>query len=107
MRDFRTFTSRRIREQLEQQRHYGFLHIIENAAGNLPDQQYRLWTEDYHPIALTSEKWFNQKLTYMHDNPVRKGFVEKPEAWKYSSARNWLLNDHCIIKIMKLDSEYT
>ena len=58
-------------------------------------------------IALKSGKWFNQKLQYIHANPVRKGFVEKPEAWKYSSARNWLLNDHGIIKIMKLDSEYT
>jgi hypothetical protein len=33
----------------------------------------------------------------MHDNPVRKGFVEKPKHWKYSRARNWLLDDDSVI----------
>jgi putative transposase len=28
-------------------------------------------------------------LKYVHDNPVVAGFVEKPEDWKYSSARNF------------------
>ena len=27
-----------------------------------------------------------QKLDYIHDNPVRAGFVEKEEDWLYSSA---------------------
>jgi len=44
--------------------------------------------------SLYSEKWFYQKLNYLHENPVRKGFVTKPEDWKYSSAKNWLLDDH-------------
>jgi hypothetical protein len=29
----------------------------------------------------------------------RKGFVELPEHWKYSSARNWILGDDRIIEI--------
>ena len=37
----------------------------------------------------------------MHENPVRKGFVELPEHWKYSSARNWMLHDDSIIRIDK------
>ena len=40
-------------------------------------------------------------MRYIHNNPVRMGFVELPEHWKYSSARNWLLNDDSIIKIDK------
>jgi len=40
----------------------------------------------------------------MPENPVRKGFVESPEDWKYSSARNWLNDDNNIIEISKLDS---
>ena len=30
-----------------------------------------------------------QKLEYAHYNPVRRGFVDKPEDWRYSSARNY------------------
>jgi len=37
----------------------------------------------------------------MHSNPIRKGFVDIPEYWKYSSVRNWFFNDESIIKIDK------
>ena len=29
-----------------------------------------------------------QKLEYIHLNPVKPGFVDEPEHWRYSSARN-------------------
>jgi putative transposase len=101
MRDFRTFTSRRIREELETDKREVFLQVFEKSAGKLDKQQYRVWTDDYHPVAIKSNHWLQQKLNYTHHNPVRKGFVEKPEYWKYSSARNWLLNDDSIISIDK------
>jgi hypothetical protein len=47
------------------------------------------------------EKLF-QKIEYVHHNPVRKGFVEAPEHWVYSSARNYITNDASIIEIQKL-----
>ena len=28
-------------------------------------------------------------MDYLHNNPVMAGFVEKPEDWLYSSARNY------------------
>jgi len=31
-----------------------------------------------------------QKLKYIHYNPVRIGLVDRPEDWRYSSARNYL-----------------
>ena len=61
----------------------------------------KIWKDDYHPVALLSEKWFNEKMDYLHYNPVRKGFVEKPEHWKYSSAGNWILDDESIISLNK------
>jgi putative transposase len=59
----------------------------------------KVWQDEYHPEAIYSEKWFHQKLSYLHDNPVRKGFVSRCEDWKYSSARNWLLDDHSLIQL--------
>ena len=37
--------------------------------------------------------FFEQKLIYIHNNPVRAGFVEFPENWIHSSARSWLLGE--------------
>ncbi len=30
-----------------------------------------------------------QKVNYIHENPVKRGYVELPEHWRYSSARNY------------------
>jgi putative transposase len=30
-----------------------------------------------------------QKIEYIHHNPVRCGYVDEPEHWRYSSARNY------------------
>jgi len=33
--------------------------------------------------------WNDQKLEYMHNNPVEAGFVREPEQYEYSSAGNY------------------
>jgi len=30
-----------------------------------------------------------QKLEYIHNNPVARGYVDDPVHWRYSSARNY------------------
>jgi hypothetical protein len=57
----------------------------------------------YFPIILHFAEVFVNNPGYMHYNPVRKEFVERPDQWKYSSARNWLLDDHGFIEIQKLN----
>ena len=99
MRDFRHYTSSHIRKLLESDQRHGFLKIMQKAASILPGQTVKVWKDDFHPVTLFSEKWFYQKLEYLHENPVRKGFVEYAEHWKYSSARNWEKNDDRVIRI--------
>jgi REP element-mobilizing transposase RayT len=64
--------------------------------------QHRVWQAGYHPAAIVSRAFFDQKLEYIHYNPVKKGFVEKPEDWKYSSARSYLLEDDRLIEIDRI-----
>ena len=35
------------------------------------------------------QKFIEQKLEYIHNNPVRAELVDKPEEYRYSSARNY------------------
>jgi len=30
-----------------------------------------------------------QKIEYIHNNPVRRGYVDEPQHWRYSSASNY------------------
>ncbi len=48
---------------------------------------------------IRNEKMFWAKLHYIHLNPVKAGIVSKPEEYKYSSARNYINNDHSVIRV--------
>ena len=60
---------------------------------------YQVWQEGIHPKLITSVEMLTQKIEYIHHNPVKRGLVELPEHWLHSSARNYILEDHSLIKI--------
>jgi len=39
------------------------------------------------------EKEFNERLEYMHLNPVKKGLVKRPGDWRCSSYDNFALDE--------------
>ena len=47
---------------------------------------YQFWRHDNHPIELWSRHVIDQKINYIHNNPVVAGFVFRPEQYVYSSA---------------------
>jgi len=49
---------------------------------------YQFWQHHNHPIELWSTPVIKRKLHYIHNNPVKAGFVTDPVHWKWSSARN-------------------
>ncbi len=51
-------------------------------------KKYKVWQDGLHPIELAyhDNNWIDQKLTYIHANPVKAGFVSEPEHYLYSSA---------------------
>lgn len=64
---------------------------------------FQLWQQDNHPIALITEKMLLQKLDYMHNNPVKAGFVDDAKAWLYSSARDDEGGEGLLKSLTKLD----
>ena len=44
------------------------------------------WQKTSHPVELWSNKMINQKLNYIHMNPVKAGIVLEPQHYLYSSA---------------------
>lgn len=63
---------------------------------------YQVWQEGSHPQLIFSDGMLIQKIEYIHNNPVKRGLVDRPEHWRYSSARNYFLDDHSLIQIEKL-----
>ncbi|MEI8381406.1 MAG: hypothetical protein WCJ09_14860 [Planctomycetota bacterium] len=82
--DFRKFTGRRLADYCKDHLPDCFTQVLKAAAPE--DRERRVWQPTRHPVALTSECMWRQKLDYMHDNPRRKGLVRRASDWRYSSA---------------------
>ena len=59
------------------------------ASKNNNNKNYQFWLQDNKPIEVWSNNVIDQKLDYIHNNPAEAGFVEHPEDYLYSSARNY------------------
>ena len=51
-----------------------------------------IWKTDSLIVDLYSKKVFEQKLDYIHNNPVVAGISDLPEEYKYSSASYYIIN---------------
>ncbi len=47
---------------------------------------YQFWRHDNKPVELWSNHVIFQKIRYIHENPVKQGYVFRPEGYVYSSA---------------------
>jgi REP element-mobilizing transposase RayT len=53
------------------------------------DSEYQCWEEGSKPKQIDGDVMMLQKLEYIHNNPVKRGYVDDPVHWRYSSARNY------------------
>lgn len=51
---------------------------------------YQFREECNHPKPIGDEALTRQQLNYIHHNPVKRGYVDIPEHWRYSRVRNYL-----------------
>lgn len=60
--------------------------FLEEFLVNKKDRNYQFWKRDSIQVDLYSEKFFRQKLQYIHDNPIKAGLCSMPEEYLYSSS---------------------
>jgi len=53
------------------------------------DRAYQFWQEGAHPELIHTNEMMKQKIDYIHHNPVKRGYVDEAEYWRYSSARDY------------------
>jgi len=101
MRDLKRHTSKTVAQRLETDGRSLWLRAFTNAGratGNI-----KVWMDEFHPEQVYSREFFEQKLSYLHDNPVRAGFVEDPCDWKYSSAGFYYREASSLIRIAVIE----
>ena len=87
--------------------HYLLIHLEQYNPAMLPlladvrnGREIRaFWLQRYHEFNILSQDKLREKLDYLHFNPVKKGLCAAPEDWLWSSARWYLLQKSCGVKI--------
>ena len=73
LRDFKRHTSKKVVEAIKENPQESRKEwLIDKFVGNAG---ISFWGTDNHPIELWSNKVIDQKLTYLHNNPVEEGLV--------------------------------
>ena len=80
LRDFKRFTSVKFKSNLETTEPR-ILSLFMDEAG-----KYKFWQDTNAPMKIENPAFYRQKLNYVQENPVRKGYVGKAEHWIWSSA---------------------
>jgi REP element-mobilizing transposase RayT len=88
--DFKSYTARQLIDLLSAAGAKTILQQLSyRKAKHKDDRSFQFWQEGSHPQQITSEEMMRQKIEYTHYNPVKRGFVDNPVHWRYSSARNY------------------
>ncbi len=101
VRDCKKFTATNILREIEnsgiESRSEWMLHQFKYyASRHNRNEHQHLWEHDNHFVELSSPAFTQQKIDYIHQNPVKAGWVYKPEDYTYSSASNYAGIDQII-----------
>ena len=61
--------------------------------------KYQIWQPGFFDFNIYTTKKFNEKLKYIHGNPIKHGLTNDISKYKFCSWRNYELDDHSIFKI--------
>jgi REP element-mobilizing transposase RayT len=90
MKSFKMYSARQIIDLLK--RHRATVLLRQLRTLKLPHKtrsEYQVWEEGSKPKQISGDEMMLQKLEYIHNNPVERGFIDNPVHWRYSSARNY------------------
>lgn len=91
IRDLKSYTSRHIRMYIENNPHESrkewLIWMMKRAASKKSNNKdFQFWQQHNHPIELATNEMMQQRIDYIHNNPVDSLFVTKASDWIYSSA---------------------
>ncbi|MCZ4222513.1 REP-associated tyrosine transposase [Pedobacter rhodius] len=94
IRDFKGFTSKCLKKAIAENpvesRKEWLLWMMQRAGSkNSNNESFQFWQQDNHAIELWDNYMMEQKLDYLHNNPVISGIVDEPMHYLYSSARDY------------------
>ncbi len=90
MQSFKQYTAKKLLELLKKENVTTILNQLAfYKKANHKEKSYQVWEEGYHPKLIQDEIMMKIKVDYIHNNPVKRGYVDEAIHWRYSSARDY------------------
>jgi len=91
LRDFKSYSAKQlfaiISENPQESRKEWLLRTFKREGYINPlNKAIQVWQNGNYPIQLYSQEIIQQKINYIHQNPIRAGMVAEPHHYLYSSA---------------------
>lgn len=106
VKDFKKHTSKAIVKEIkstEESRKGWVLRLFEEAGSKLKRiSHYKVWQDGNHPIELDTNQMLDQRLEYLHENPVKQGIVYQAHDYCNSSAIDYS-GGHGLIEVDLID----
>jgi putative transposase len=104
IRDLKKYTSykviKAIEENPQESRKSWMLWIFKKAGEqNKRNEKYQFWQQENHPIECSSLEILQTRINYIHENPVRAGYVNLEGDYRYSSGIDYFKNESGLIEI--------
>ena len=73
--------------------------IKQSVARKLIGDNEHFWQARYYDFNVWTARKRIEKLRYIHRNPVKRGLVDKPEDWPWSSFRNYATGEEGVVEV--------
>jgi hypothetical protein len=60
---------------------------------------HHVWERRFYDFNVWTERKRIEKLRYIHRNPVKRGLVEEPEQWRWSSFRSYAVAEVGVVRV--------
>jgi len=90
LRKFKSYTAKKLIELLQRN---NVTTILDQLAfykkAHKKTAEFQVWQEGYQPKLIQSEQMMRERIEYIHNNPIKRGYVDEAKHWRYSSARDY------------------
>src|SRR4029077_5706515 len=67
--------------------------VCDRRGASQPPEPAPIWQKRFYDFNVRTEQKQTEKLRYIHRNPVKRGLVDCPEQWEWSSFRSYLFGE--------------
>ena len=99
--DIQRHTANQLSQWLRETAHPAHLIVYEHRADK--GAKLAVWKEQARAVGIVSRNVLSAKIEYVHANPVRRGLVENPADWPWSSWRSYYLGDDSVLYVDKVE----